>query len=207
MILDTWATGAPSSQVAWTLETVRLIRNADPEQGKALSGTCAGCHGPEGVAVAPTFPHIAGQRPDYLYKQLMDYKNGSRQNAIMQGMVAALDEQAMANLAAYYASLSPPPPTPAQGDFSKALPLVQEGDGTRLIPACDGCHAGITRRRHKGMAIINGLQQPYLTQTLQAYKAGTRANDIYSVMRTIASQLTDEEINQLAAYYAAQATE
>ncbi len=73
--------------------------------GKEKSQTCVACHGEAGMSAVATFPNIAGQYEDYLYVALTDYKSGSRNNPIMSGIVAALNEQDMKDLAAYYASL------------------------------------------------------------------------------------------------------
>jgi cytochrome c553 len=77
----------------------------DPEAGKQKSATCQGCHGADGLGLQPIYPRLAGQYPDYLAKALHDYKAGRRQNAIMQGMVAALSDQDIEDLAVYYGSL------------------------------------------------------------------------------------------------------
>ena len=83
------------SNVAWA---------GDPEAGKAKSQACAACHGQDGNSAAPIYPSLAGQYADYLLRTLQDYKSGARKNAIMAGMVAALSDQDMKDLAAYYAS-------------------------------------------------------------------------------------------------------
>lgn len=72
--------------------------------GKEKSAACVACHGDTGVSPAPTFPNIAGQHEDYLLVSLMGYKSGERNNAIMSGIVAALSEQDMKDLAAFFAS-------------------------------------------------------------------------------------------------------
>lgn len=72
--------------------------------GKEKSQTCVACHGETGVSATPTFPNIAGQYEDCLYMSLKSYKSGERNNAIMSGIVAALSDQDMKDLAAYYAS-------------------------------------------------------------------------------------------------------
>jgi len=73
--------------------------------GKDKSASCVGCHGAEGISATGIYPNIGGQYENYLLHSLKAYKSGERQNAIMQGMVAALSEQDMEDLAAYYASL------------------------------------------------------------------------------------------------------
>ena len=78
----------------------------DVQAGKAKSATCAGCHGANGEGIAPN-PALAGEGEDAIVRALKDYKSGKRDNAIMKGMVGALSDADMANLAAFYASLKP----------------------------------------------------------------------------------------------------
>ncbi len=82
------------------------IAGGDAAAGKEKSQACVACHGEAGMSAVTTFPNIAGQYEDYLYFSLQSYKSGSRNNAIMSGIVAALDEQDMKDLAAYYSSLN-----------------------------------------------------------------------------------------------------
>ncbi len=205
LILAGPALAAPSSNVAWTLETVKLIEGGDPEKGKQLSASCVGCHGAEGVSPNPMWPSTAGQDAAYTYKQLKDYKDRTRDNAIMMGMVMALSDQDMADVSAFYAA-QPLPAPQGDGGNDDALRLVKEGDGPRLVPACNTCHGrkGEGNKRSHGMPALAGQMPQYFSQTMQLYRSGGRANDVYSVMRSIAKNLTDEEINGLADYYAAQ---
>jgi cytochrome c553 len=76
----------------------------DAARGKQLSEPCAACHGPDGNSPSPAFPNIAGQLPEYLYRSLLDYKNGNRVNAIMAGQVENLSRQDMRDLSAFYGS-------------------------------------------------------------------------------------------------------
>jgi len=82
------------------------IAGGNAAAGKEKSQTCVACHGEAGMSAVATFPNIAGQYQDYLYFALQSYKSGSRNNAIMSGIVTALNEQDMKDLAAYYASLN-----------------------------------------------------------------------------------------------------
>lgn len=78
----------------------------DAAAGKAKSATCVACHGEDGLGTSDEFPILAGQYASYLEQALLQYKNGQRKNAIMAGFVAGLSKQDIADLAAYYASLS-----------------------------------------------------------------------------------------------------
>ncbi len=193
---------APSSQVAWTQETVKLIKSADAEKGKQLVAGCAGCHGAEGISPSPMYPHLAGQRADYTYKQLRDYKDGTRANAIMGALVAGLSDQDMADISAFYATLPLPSANSGSNQTDSVPNLVRTGDGKRLIPSCASCHESPGNLKNHGIPVLNGQPDAYLKQTMQAYKTGARANDVYSVMRLIAKPMTDEEIAQTASYYA-----
>ena len=196
---------APSSQVAWTTDTVALVQSGDPEKGKQLTASCVGCHGADGISPNPLWPSTAGQDAAYTYKQLKDYKDRTRDNVLMMGMVMALSDKDMADTAAFYAT-QPMPPPQGDGGNDAAVKLVKQGDGPRLIPACNTCHGakGEGNPRSYGMPALAGQMPQYFIQTMQLYRSGGRANDVYGVMRAIAKELTDEEIQGLAGYYAAQ---
>ena len=197
------APGAPSSLVAFTPETRSLIASGDPARGKDKAAGCVACHGVEGIADNAEFPSLAGQRADYLYKQLRDYKDDKRVNPLMTAFAGPLSDEDMADIAAWYASLPLPLAKPADGDLGAATALVRRGDGARLIPACAACHASSGEGQAVAVPALAGQNAAHFGQTLQAYKSGTRANDVYSVMRNIARALSGEEIAQLADYYAA----
>jgi cytochrome c553 len=201
VLLSIGVLAAPSSQVAWTKATRKLIASGDANKGKQLSARCASCHGSEGVSPVPTYPHLAGQRADYTYKQLRDYKDGTRSHAIMSALVAGLSDQDMADLSVFYASF-PPPKGQADRSIDASETVIRVGDGKRLIPSCASCHESRGSLRNYGVPVLDGQTEQYLKQSMQAYKTGTRANDVYQVMRSIAKNLTDEEIAQTAAYYA-----
>jgi cytochrome c553 len=201
------AQGAPSSLVAWTTETRALVESGDAERGATLVDRCANCHGDEGVSDSPDTPSLAGQLAHYTYKQLRDYKDDKRVDRIMQRASRALSDQDMADMAAYYAALPLPEPQNDNTGGEVAERLVKRGDGPRLIPACQGCHGRSGQGNVTGgvgfaaMPVLVGQYPEYIAQTMRDYRSGERANDVYSVMRAIAAQLTDDEIDALADYY------
>lgn len=205
LLVATRGLAAPSSYVVWTTETVRLVRNGDPVTGKQLAYGCIGCHGEEGLGVSPAYPHIAGQDAFYLYKQLQDFRDGTRDNPQMTGIAATLSEQDMADIAAYYAAMQGPVPVRGSS-HSSVVDLVRRGQGSRMIQACSGCHGpgGKGNSGYYGMPVLAGQKAVYLSIALRQYRAGDRANDVYSVMRAIAENLTDNEITALGKYYATQ---
>jgi cytochrome c553 len=205
LVLSPRVEAAPSSYVAWTTETVALIRNADAERGRQLAFGCDACHGTAGLGESPAYPHIAGQDARYLYKQLHDYKDKTRKNPQMNGIAASLSEQEMADIATYFAALSAPLPDKGGGN-PVAENLARRGHGSRMVPACMGCHGsrGKGNAGYYGMPVLAGQKAVYLSIALRQYKANDRANDVYSVMRAIAGNLTDDEITALGKYYASQ---
>lgn len=182
--------------------------DGDAEAGKAKSATCAACHGPDGNSPLAIYPKIAGQHAGYLYKQLTDYKLGmtsggkeGRANAIMFGMVAALSDQDMKDLAAYFSSQRMTPGTTPEDVIEAGQKLYRGGDAERGIAACIACHgprgAGTSLA---GFPRIGFQNADYLKTTLEEFRAGTRANDMNGMMREVAKKLTDEDIRVLSQY-------
>lgn len=90
------------------LASSAAFADGDAAAGKTKAATCIACHGADGNAIAPTYPNLAGQNAPYLVAQLKAFKSGERkgaQSAIMAPMVAALSEQDMADLAAFYSEM------------------------------------------------------------------------------------------------------
>jgi cytochrome c553 len=194
----------PVSQVVWTPGVLKILAAARPERGRAkVQEICAACHGEQGVSVSPEFPNLAGQSGTAIYKQLNDYKTASRANQFMTGVAQALDEAAIADVAAYYAGQPMRNPNPATlGAPDAIVQLVELGDPNRNIPPCAACH-----RAGAGgpidAPVLTEQRQEYLTSELKLFASGQRRNDVYGRMRTIAAKLTAGEMDGLAAYYRA----
>lgn len=202
--LLTPAHAEPSSKVAWDSATRHLVASGDATAGKAKAATCSSCHGAEGIASGATFPNLAGQLAAYTFKQLKDYKAFNRGKGVGMGMMMAtmmqvMSDKEMTDLAAYYASL---PRKQAEGPVKPVPVLVNKGDGKRIIPACQACHGSDGKGRGVNVASLAGQNAGYMADTLKHYRSGARANDVYSRMRLIAKNLSDAEIDELAAYYA-----
>lgn len=201
--------GDTGSQIAWDTKTLQQVKQGNPEKGKTLSETCKACHGQQGEGMAaevvdgetiPAIPALAGQLANYTYKQLRDYFNDDRRHDAMTSVAKGLSEQDAADLAVWYASL-PLPKQVAGKTNTSAENLVQNGDGKRIVPPCFVCHGAEGRGEKLDIPSLAGQQADYFASTLQAYKNNQRHNDIYSRMRLIAKQLSDEEIKLLAQYY------
>jgi cytochrome c553 len=195
----------PVSQVVWTPGLLQILADAKPERGRAKAQeVCVACHGEQGVSVAPEYPNLAGQSGAAIYKQLSDYRSGSRTNQLMTDIAKSLDEATLADVAAYYAAQPKRNPDPATlADAPPAIVhLVELGDPDRNIPPCAACH-----RPGSGgpieTPILAEQGQEYIALQLKMYAAGDRRNDVYGRMRSIASRLTPAEIDGLAKYYRA----
>ena len=172
------------------------------------SQTCAACHGADGNSVAAANPKIAGQIPEYLQKQLADFKaRGSakpaRESAIMNGMVANLSDADMKGLAAYYGGQAQKPAAASDKDLAAlGQKLWRGGDVAQGVPACAGCHgpagAGIPAQFPR----LSGQFPEYLAAQLSAFREGKRANDANGVMRGVAAHMTDRQIRAVAEYAA-----
>ena len=185
----------PSSLVAWTPDTLNRLKKGNAEHGKELSGTCAGCHNETNAN-----PQLDGQLPTYIYKQLVDYKNGNRKDptTAMNGLASTLSDQDMTDVSAWYGQQAP---IQGKGGGNDTTGIVFKGDGKRMEPSCSSCHGYSGQGEKVDTPRLAGQKADYLEKTLIAYKSGVRANDIYSRMRLIASKLSDQEIKQLADYY------
>jgi len=185
------------------LWAVNSAQAADIEAGKAKAALCVACHGADGNSINVIWPNLAGQHASYITKQLREFKEGKRVNATMQGMVVALTDEDMINIAAFYESQ-----TPKEAKFDAAL-LAQGQDIYRggitetSVPACMGCHS--PAGKGNGPAAYPALksQHPeYIADQLKQFKHGKRANDAGKMMRNVANRMSEEEINAVAAYVA-----
>lgn len=191
----------PSTRLAWTPETLERVENGDAARGKQAAESCAACHAPGPAPAGSQFPALHGQLAAYLYKQLHDYKDGSRASPIMQGIAAGLSDQAMADIAVWYSQQAPIPGT-KEPVAESAVALVSKGDGRRILPPCKVCHEADGRGQRIDMPALAGQNAAYMEQTLLDYRSGARHNDLYGRMRDISAQLSVEEIKALAKYYA-----
>ncbi len=189
------ATGA-AAPVAVKVSKPDLVR------GEATyTALCVACHAVDGNSGAPVNPKLAQQHPEYLVKQLQEYKSGKRKNAVMQGFAAALSEDDMKNIAYWAASKKTKP------GFAKDKELVTLGEriyrggiSDRQVPACAGCHsptgAGIPSQYPR----LGGQHAEYTAFQLTAFRDGVRNNNL--PMTQVASKLNDKEIRAVADYIA-----
>jgi cytochrome c553 len=174
----------------------------DLAKGQAISTqVCAACHTADGSRGSPANPILAGQHPEYLVKQLQEFKAGKRNNAIMKGFASTLSDDDMKNVAAFYASKS------AKPGFAKDKALVTLGEkiwrggiADKAVPACAACHgpsgAGLPAQYPR----MGGQHADYTEAQLVAFRGGARANN--AQMTTIAAKLSDREIKAVSDYIA-----
>ncbi len=192
------------------LLTGAAVAQGDAEAGKEKAATCAACHGPDGNSVIEANPKLAGQHPNYLVKQLKEFKLASqtggeegRNNAVMNGMAAPLSEQDMEDLAAYFSSQEASAGSTLEEYVEPGEKLYRGGDEERGITACIACHGpNGNGMQLAGFPDISGQHGAYIAAQLNAFKDGKRANDMNGMMRDIAKKLTDEDIAVLSNYVA-----
>jgi cytochrome c553 len=169
-------------------------------RGATLAMQCAICHGSNRTSQVDT-PNLEGQPGAAVYKELRDFKAGARANAVMSPFAIKLSEQDMLDLAAYYSYLPRQPGT--HPDSTVDIPhVVARGAPMRNIPTCSSCHD--LNSIKLGTPWLDGQSAVYIKAQLQAFASSTRRNDISQQMRNIARQMTSDEMNEAARYYAAQ---
>ena len=190
-----------STNVVLLPAMAKQASSASVGRGATLALNCTMCHGAQGMSRSDA-PNLAGQYPEVIHKQLLDYKNGHRANPIMVALSQNLTDQDMSDLAAYYASL--PKARTAPTMYDETLPaLVRVGDPMRNIAPCISCHGGVDQKL--GAPWLEGMPRQYLVQQLQAFKQGQRRNDGQQQMRNVARLMTTEEIEAVSAFYATKA--
>ena len=203
---SSWAPAGDAARDARPVSTEVVLersmaRNGDKEaigRGATLALNCTMCHGAQGMSGSDA-PNLAGQFPEVVIKQMHDYKTGKRSSPIMEQIGKALPEQAVADIAAYYADL--PKARTAPTTYDETLPaLVRVGDPLRNIAPCISCHGGVDQKL--GTPWLEGMPKSYLVAQLGAFAAGTRRNDSQAQMRNMARGMTPREIEEVAEFYA-----
>lgn len=182
-------------------EATKAAFKPDLARGQQLAATCTACHTADGSRGAPANPIIQGQHPEYIAKQLAEFKAAKRKNPIMQGMAAPLSEDDMKHIAAFYASKSAKPGfAKVKATLTVGEQIYRGGIAGKQVPACSGCHspngAGVPSQYPR----LAGQHGDYTEAQLLAFRAGTRANS--AEMTAIAAKMNDAEIKAVADYVA-----
>lgn len=195
---------AVSSVSAFSSDAKTDVKAAKPDlvKGEAtFTAACAACHGADGNSGTPVNPKLAQQHPEYLVKQLQEFKSGKRNNAIMKGFASTLSEEDMRNISYWAASKK------AKAGFAKDKELVALGEkiyrggiSDRQIPACASCHsptgAGIPAQYPR----LSGQHADYTVAQLNTFREGSRKNSLQ--MTQVSAKLNDREIKAVSDYIA-----
>ena len=200
---------AAGSALAADAPAKKEAPKADPAKGQVIATqVCVACHSADGNSVAPANPKIAGQFPEYLHKQLVNFKpqdgkKAERENAVMAGMVANLSPDDMKNLAAFYSGQKLKPAAAKDKALAAAGQKLWRGGNTVTgVPACAGCHgpdgSGIPAQYPR----IAGQYAEYIEAQLKSFQAGQRVNDPNGMMRGVAARMSEKEMKAVAEYAA-----
>lgn len=181
---------------------------ADPAKGEQMATqVCAACHGPDGNSTAPVNPKLAAQHPEYLQKQLADFKvqegekAAARPSPIMGAFAAPLTPQDMLNLSAYYSAKELKPSAAKNKEVvDLGRKIYRGGIAEKGVPSCAGCHGPTGSGIPSQYPRLGGQYAEYTEAQLVAFRSGARPNN--AAMVTIAARLSDREIKALADYIA-----
>jgi cytochrome c553 len=186
--------------------------------GKEKASSCGSCHGVDGNSMVGTFPKLAQQHESYLIKQLKNFKDGTRKDAMMSAMAMSLSDEDMADIAAYYADekIAPNQLPVADSDdediqaatkgeeavealIKQGSDLYRNGDLGREVSACIACHGPQGEgNKPAGFPVLKSQHADYLIKALSDFKSGARSNNPENVMHMIAKKMTLEEIKAVS---------
>jgi len=197
------------TRIAWTRATLKQISKGNVQHGAVVALYCTACHGDKGISHSALYPTLAGMHVAVIYKQLDDFRSGHRSWGAMNAIGNALSLQDSADVAAYFAAqrdglptltgVRVPEPGHSLRQTDPAKRLIFAGDPGRGIPPCSACHGPGGYKL--GAPALQRQQPTYIEEQLIAFAQGLRQNDIFEQMRIIASQLTPDEVQAIAAFY------
>jgi len=190
--------GAPAAaQGAATLQ---------PDTMQARVAACTACHGEQGKAGTDGYyPRLAGKPVDYLYHQLLNFRDGVRQYRPMTHLLAGLPDGYLHEIAAYFADQHVPYPPPAPPIASADMLehgriLATRGDAARGLPACAACHGAAFSGLAPAIPGLLGLPRDYIGAQIGGWKNGLRRAAAPDCMADVAQKLTPQDIGALAAW-------
>ena len=179
----------------------------DPNKGKKIaSKVCAGCHNADGNSIIPSNPILAGQHPEYITKQLLNFKSQDnnppeRKSQVMAAMVAPLSTEDMKNLGAYYAQQEPTPGAAKNKELAEQGEKIYRGGIIESgLPACSGCHSPNGSGIPPHYPRLAGQHAVYTVAQLRAFRTEQRANDTNNVMREIVSRMSEKEMEAVSEF-------
>ena len=160
---------------------------------------CSACHGLDGNSVITANPKLAAQHPEYLVKQLTEFKSGKRANAVMSGMAAGLSDDDMKGLATYFSGQTLKlGAAKTNGKGSLGEKIYRGGIAATNVPACAACHGPTGAGLPKQFPRLGGQHTDYILTQLRTFRTGERSNA--PMMMTIATKMTDAEMAAVADY-------
>lgn len=174
----------------------------DAKKGQSIASNCVACHGHDGDhTTAQTIPKLAQQIEPYIVKQLHDFKSGARKNSIMSSMASTLSDQGVNDVAAYFSSQKMTPDKVTDSSMAQeGKKIFSGGVAKNSVPACSSCHGAKAEGMPPTFPRLAGQHAAYVLAQLKNFKTGDRANDPNSVMRDIASKLSDHQMEAVATY-------
>lgn len=200
--------GTADAGASATAAPVAYVPN--PAAGKSLYelgdasrsiGACIGCHGSEGNSEVLIYPNLSNQHPEYIAKQLVNFKTKARINYAMNQFANAMTEDEIADMAAYFAD----PAAVANVVSRKVMPVAAITDeviaGKAKAATCAACHGADGNSPVAIYPKLAGQSADYIVKQLQEFKAGTRKDP---VMAPMAAALSEQDMLEIASYFAAQ---
>jgi cytochrome c553 len=171
------------------------------ETGATKAIVCQACHGANGNSTNPEWPSLAGLGADYIAEQLKNFKEGKRTNPVMMPNAMSLSAGDMADLGAYFDSLTNTGLEADPSYWQAGEKLYRGGDSARGIPACMACHGPTGRGNEPAkFPALRGQQSAYVMKQLNDYASGARPTGPNGIMQTIAKRLSADDIRNLASY-------
>ncbi|MGF6293665.1 cytochrome c553 [Paraburkholderia youngii] len=181
-----------------------------PDTMEARVQGCTACHGSHGQGTDNDyFPRLAGKPAGYLFNQLQNFREGRRKYPPMNYLVTYLSDDYLHQIANFFSQQRPPYPTPAKptasaSTLARGEQIVLHGDANKQVPACAACHGKALTGMEPAIPGLVGLHADYISAQLGSWRSGTRRAIAPDCMHTIATRLSDEDVNAVAAWLATQ---
>jgi len=183
------------------ISNIAIAATIEHKTPQSVTNVCAACHAIDRNSAITANPKLAGQHPEYLYKQLTNFKSGERANAVMSGMAGMLSDADMHAVAEYFSKQTLNlGQAKTNGAGSLGEKIYRAGIQANNVPACAACHGPSGDGLPVKYPRLGGQHSEYVLNQLRQFRLGTRANDEAKVMRTIAAKLTDQEMEAVADY-------
>jgi cytochrome c553 len=167
---------------------------------------CTACHGTHGQGTDNDyFPRLAGKPAEYLYNQLVNFREGRRKYPPMNYLVTYLSDDYLHKIATYFSQQRPPYPPPSQPAVSSATlargkEIVRQGIPSKNVPACVACHGSQLTGMQPAIPGLVGLHSDYISAQLGAWRSGSRQAKAPDCMHEIATRLSDDDVNAVASW-------